>query len=534
MDYLHHPFKSQRYTVFAKKGMVATSQPLAAQAGIEIMRSGGNAVDAAIAAAAALTVVEPISNGVGGDAFALVWVKGKLQGLNSSGASPKSISPEAVKALGFEAMPIYGVVPVTVPGIPGAWAELSEKFGRLPLTETLKPAIRYAAEGYPLTPILGKFWKAAYSNFKISFRSEEYQPWFDTFAPLGRAPEIGEIWSSPGHAATLKEIAETGARSFYAGPIAEKIDAYMKKHNGFLAKEDLAAYRPEWVKPFSTSYRGYDVWELPPNGQGAVVLMALNIFKKMGEPKWQSAETLHDQVEALKLAFTDGKAFITEPEAMPVKIEYLLSDEYAEKRAQTIGETASDPVPYDLPKGGTVYLSTADEEGNMVSYIQSNYAGFGSGIVIPDTGISLQNRGAEFSLDPRHPNVLQGGKRTYHTIIPGFLTKDGNAVGPFGVMGGYMQPQGHFQVVTNTVDFLMNPQAALDMPRWQWLGGKTVWVEPNFPNHLVQALIRKGHQIQVATDTDSFGRGQIIWRHPETGVLSGGTESRTDGTVAAW
>lgn len=534
MDYLYHPFESKRHTVFSKKGMVATSQPLAAQAGIEIMKNGGNAIDAAIAAAAALTVVEPTSNGIGGDAFALVWIKDKLHGLNSSGPAPKSISPEAVKALGFEKMPFRGVIPVTVPGVPAAWAELSKKFGKLSLAETLKPAIRYAEEGYPLTPVLGKSWKEAYNEFKATFTAEEYQAWFDTFAPEGKAPEIGGIWSSPGHAATLKEIGQTEARSFYEGPIAEKIDSFMKKHSGFLSKEDLAAFKPEWVEPLSTSYRGYDVWEIPPNGQGMVALMALNIFKKSGEPKWQSVDTLHEQIEAMKLAFTDGKEFITEPENMPVSPEHLLSEEYAENRAETIGKTASDPFPYELPKGGTVYLSAADEEGNMISYIQSNYKGFGSGVVIPGTGISLQNRGTDFSLDPQHPNVLVGGKRTYHTIIPGFLTKDGKAVGPFGVMGGYMQPQGHFQVITNTVDYMLNPQAALDVPRWQWVGGKKVQVEPNFPNYLVQALQRKGHDIKVMTNGDSFGRGQIIWKDSETGVLSGGTESRTDGAVAAW
>lgn len=534
MDYLHNPFASQRQTVFSKKGMVATSQPLAAQAGIEIMQNGGNAIDAAIATAAALTVVEPTSNGIGGDAFALVWVKDKLHGLNSSGPAPKSISPEAVKALGFEKMPTFGLVPVTVPGVPAAWAELSQKFGKLSLADALKPAIRYAEEGYPLTPILGKHWKAAYSKYKNSFTDEEYKGWFDTFAPNGRAPEIGEIWSSPGHARTLIEIGQTDARSFYEGAIADKIDDFMKKHEGFLAKEDLKAFKPEWVEPVSTNYRGYDVWEIPPNGQGMVALMALNIFKELGEPKWQSADTYHEQIEAMKLAFTDGKAFITEPENMPVSTEHLLSEEYATARAKTIGDNACDPEPYELPKGGTVYLSAADEEGNMISYIQSNYMGFGSGIVIPETGISLQNRGADFSLDSEHPNVLAGGKRTFHTIIPGFLTKDGKAVGPFGVMGGYMQPQGHFQVVTNTIDYLMNPQAALDAPRWQWMEGKIVLVEPDFPNYLAQALTRKGHQIQVATDGGSFGRGQIIWRNPETGVLSGGTESRTDGAVAVW
>ncbi|MGD7044373.1 gamma-glutamyltransferase family protein [Jeotgalibacillus proteolyticus] len=534
MDYLKHPFESKRQTVFSKKGMVATSQPLAAQAGLEIMQNGGNAIDAAIAAAAALTVVEPTSNGIGGDAFALVWIKNELYGLNSSGPSPESISPEAVKALGFEKMPVHGVIPVTVPGAPAAWASLSQRFGKLSLAEALKPAIRYAEEGYPLTPILGKYWKSAYEKFKTSFTTEEYKAWFDTFAPDGRAPEIGEMWSSPGHASTLKEIGDTEAKSFYSGNLADKIDAYVKKHNGFLTKEDLSSFEPEWVKPVSTSYKGYDVWEIPPNGQGMVALMALNIYKKLGKPEWQSADTFHNQIESMKLAFTDGKQFITEPESMPVSVEHLLSEEYAQNRAENIGEKASDPKPYDLPKGGTVYLAAADEEGNMISYIQSNYMGFGSGVVIPGTGISLQNRGADFSLDETHPNLLSGGKRTYHTIIPGFLTKDGQAIGPFGVMGGYMQPQGHFQVVTNTIDHHLHPQATLDMPRWQWMEGKTILVEPQFPNYLAQELLRKGHTIQVALDGGSFGRGQIIWRDPISGVLSGGTESRTDGTIAAW
>lgn len=534
MDYLNHPFPSKRHTVFSKKGMVATSQPLAAQAGLEILQKGGNAIDAAIATAAALTVVEPTSNGIGGDAFALVWVKDQIHGLNASGPAPESISVEAVKNLGHDKMPVHGMVPITVPGVPAAWAALSEKFGRLSLAEALKPAIRYAEEGYPLTPILGKFWKRAYNKFKADFTTEEYNAWFETFAPEGRAPEIGEIWRSPGHASTLQSIGETNARSFYEGELADKIDDFMKKHGGFLSKSDLSKYQPEWVNPISTNYKGYDVWEIPPNGQGMVALMALNIFEKMSEPKWQNAETLHQQIESMKLAFTDGQAFITEPEEMPISTEELLSSTYAEERSKTITGEASDPKPYDLPKGGTVYLAAADEEGNMISYIQSNYMGFGSGIVIPETGISLQNRGHDFSLEETHPNVLKPGKRTYHTIIPGFLSKNGQAVGPFGVMGGYMQPQGHFQVVTNTVDYLLNPQATLDMPRWQWMKGKSVHVEPEFPNYLVQALARKGHEVHVTPDGGSFGRGQIIWRDSKTGVLIGGTESRTDGAIAAW
>ncbi|MCM3088444.1 gamma-glutamyltransferase family protein [Bhargavaea ginsengi] len=540
MDYLYHPFRSQRHTVFAKNGVVATSQPLAAQAGIEIMRRGGNAIDAAIATAAALTVVEPTSNGIGGDAFALIWTEGKLHGLNASGPSAKGATADKVKALGHEKMPVFGAVPVTVPGAPSAWAEVSRRFGKLSLSETLEPAVRLAEEGYPLTPILGKYWEVAYNKFKnLSGGSEEerkaFEAWFDTFAPDGRPPKTGEMWRSPGHADTLRQIGETDGRAFYEGPLAEQIAEAIQANGGFLSKEDLAAYQAEWVEPVSANYRGYDVWEIPPNGQGMIALMAMNIHSAGGQqPAYGDAETLHRQIEAMKLAFTDGKAFITQPDDMPVEAAHLLSPEYAEKRAAVIGDRAIDPEPYELPKGGTVYLAAADGEGNMVSFIQSNYMGFGSGIVVPGTGIALQNRGADFSLDPEHPNYLKPGKKTYHTIIPGFLTKDGEAVGPFGVMGGYMQPQGHFQVISNTVDFGLNPQAALDQPRWQWVGGKTVQVEPDFPLHLAQALQRKGHDIQIATDSGGFGRGQIIWRNPETGVLEAGTESRTDGSIAVW
>ncbi|KIL46551.1 gamma-glutamyltransferase [Jeotgalibacillus alimentarius] len=533
-DYLYHPFSSQRNTVFAKRGMVATSQPLAAQAGLEILQQGGNAIDAAIATAAALTVVEPTSNGIGGDAFALVWTKNKLHGLNASGPVPQFISIEEMKKRGYEKMPVFGVEPITVPGVPAAWAELSEKHGKLPFEKLMAPAIRLAEEGYPVSPILGKYWKGAAEKFKEIFKDDVYQSWFDTFTPEGRAPEIGEMWSSKGHAETLKSIADSNGESFYKGELADKIDAYMKEHGGYLSKEDLAAFKPEWVEPVSVNYRGYDVWEIPPNGQGMIALMALNIAQGFEFDEFQSTETYHKQIESMKLAFTDGKAFITEPEDMPISTEELLSKEYADKRRAVIDEKAMDPEPMELPKGGTVYLAAADDEGNMISYIQSNYMGFGSGVVVPETGISLQNRGHDFSLDAEHPNALKPGKRTYHTIIPGFLTKDGEAVGPFGVMGGYMQPQGHFQVAVNTIDFHLNPQAALDAPRWQWMHGKTVHVEPHFPNHLAQALVRKGHTIQVTTDGGSFGRGQIIWRDPETGVLKGGTESRTDGQIAAW
>ncbi|WP_246944394.1 gamma-glutamyltransferase family protein [Bacillus pinisoli] len=534
MDYLSHPYSSQRVTTVARKGMVATSQPLAAQAGLDILKKGGNAIDAAIATAACLTVVEPTSNGIGGDAFALVWVKGELHGLNASGPAPKNLSIEAVKERGHETMPKLGLIPVTVPGVPAAWAELSKRFGKLPLSEVLKPAIEYAENGFPLSPILGKYWGYAYKAYQQAATGDEFNGWFETFAPNGRAPKIGEMWSSPGHASTLREIGETNAESFYRGNLAKKISDFSKQHNGFITEEDLADYQPEWVQPISVNYRGYDVWEIPPNGQGLVTLMALNTLKGYEFSERDNLDTLHKQFEAMKLAFTDGKKYITDPRKMKVSVEDLLSESFADQRRSLIGEEAVTPEPGTPSKGGTVYLATADEEGNMVSFIQSNYMGFGSGVVVPGTGISLQNRGHDFSLDPTHDNALEPGKKTYHTIIPGFLTKGNVPVGPFGVMGGYMQPQGHLQVVMNTVDFGLNPQAALDAPRWQWTEGKKFQVEPNFPLHLAQALARKGHQIEVALDTGGFGRGQIIWRDPETGVLTGGTESRTDGSIASY
>ncbi len=533
-DYLYQPFSAQRNTVFAKNGMVATSQPLAAQAGLDILKKGGNAIDAAIATAATLTVVEPTSNGIGGDAFALVWTDGKLHGLNASGPSPQSISLDALKAQGYEKMPTYGVNPITVPGVPAAWAELSKRFGKLPLQEVLEPAIQYAEKGFPLTPTLGKYWKIAYNRFKEHLLADEFKPWFATFAPDGRAPEIGEMWRSPDHAATLRSIAQTNGQSFYTGELAQKISDYIQQYGGFLSKEDLVNYKVEWVEPISVNYRGYDVWEIPPNGQGIITLMALNIAKEFQFAGKENVETYHQQIESMKLAFIDGKAFITDPSHMPLKQEELLSEEYGKKRRTLIGSTALEPKPMELATSGTVYLATADGEGNMVSFIQSNYMGFGSGIVIPGTGIAMQNRGHDFSFDEKHPNVLKPGKKSYNTIIPGFLTKDGKAVGPFGIMGGFMQPQGHFQLISNTIDFHLNPQTALDAPRWQWIEGKKILVEPNFPLHIAQALTRKGHEVQIAVDSGGFGRGQVIWRDSESGVLMGGTESRTDGSIASW
>ncbi|ARU60199.1 gamma-glutamyltransferase [Tumebacillus avium] len=533
-DALHHPYASKRMTAYARNGMVATSQPLAAQAGLEILQKGGNAIDAAIATAAALTVVEPTSNGIGGDAFALVWVKGELHGLNASGPAPMGLSIEALEKAGVAEIPKFGFIPVTVPGAPSAWAALSEKFGRLPLTDVLAPAIRYAEEGYPLSPVLAYHWERAFVMYKKLLKGEEYQHWFETFAPEGRAPQVGEMWRSPDHARTLRLIAETKAEAFYRGELAEQIDAYSRKYGGYIRKEDLASYQPEWVKPIGVNYRGYDVWEIPPNGHGLVALQALNILKGYEFLQQDAVDTYHKQIEAIKLAFADGQKYITDHGKMRVRVEDLLSDAYADERRKLIGDKALTPVAGEPPRGGTVYLATADGEGNMVSFIQSNYMGFGSGLVVPGTGIGLQNRGHNFTLDREHDNCLEPGKKSYHTIIPGFMTQGDQAVGPFGVMGGFMQPQGHVQVVMNTVDFGLNPQAALDAPRWQWMKDKLVEIEHSTPDHIVQALAARGHSVRWAVGSGGFGRGQIIWRNPDTGVLKGGTEPRTDGCVASY
>ena len=531
---LYQPYSSNRYTHVASKGMVATSQPLAANAGLDILKKGGNAVDAAIATAACLTVVEPTSNGIGSDSFALVWIKEdkQLYGLNGSGRAPKEITAEKVKEQGHEKMPKFGWTPVMVPGAPATWAALSERFGNLSLEETLAPAVDYALNGYPVSPILGYFWKKGFNKYENEFKGDEFKEWYKTFAPEGRPPEAGEIIKLKNHGETLKEIGKTNSESFYRGKLAEKIDESSRKHGGYLRKEDLAAYEVDWVDPIKVNYKGYDICEIPPNGQGIVALMALNILKGFDYKEKDSVDTYHKQFEAMKLAFADGKKYITDPEYMKVTPEEMLDEKYGEERRNLIGDTAGNPDPGTPPSSGTVYLCTADSEGNMVSFIQSNYMGFGSGIVVEDTGISLQNRGADFTLNEEDHNYLVPGKKSYHTIIPGFIMKDGDAVGPFGVMGGYMQPQGHVQVAMNLIDFNLNPQMALDSPRWQWIEGKKFTVEPNFPKYLLRELEAKGHEIITANNCDIFGRGQIIIKKGD--AYFGGTESRTDGSIALY
>ena len=532
-DPFSYRYPSRRNLVYGSRGMVATSQPLAASAGMEILKKGGNAVDAAVATAAALTVVEPTSNGIGGDAFAIVWHGGALKGLNASGPAPGALTIERAKSLGYEdALPRFGWAPAMVPGVPAAWAELSKTMGRLAFDQALAPAIEFARGGHAVSVNVSRLWKNALAEFS-GLKTEEHRYWFETFCPSGRAPCPGERFVSPGHAHTLEQIASTGARSFYEGEIAERILAFSRKTGGCYAEEDLASFRPEWVDPIGVKYRGYDVWEIPPNGQGIVALMALGILNRFQHEGHDCPYTIHRQVEALKLGFADAHTFVADMKHEDVPVRELLSEAYTARRASLVGGEARPFAAGNPYSGGTVYLCTADGEGNMVSYIQSNYMGFGSAVVVPETGIALNNRGQCFSLDRSHRNALQPGKRPYNTIIPGFITKDGQPVGPLGVMGGFMQPQGHVQVVMNCVDFHMNPQEALDAPRWQWEGDMRVSCEPGFSNNTAQKLNRMGHDVHMALHSTDFGRGQMICRTPD-GTLLGATEPRTDGAVEAW
>lgn len=531
-----YKYASRRRVVHAKRGMVCTSQPLASQAGLTILQQGGNAIDAAIATAICQTIVEPTNNGLGSDCFALVWTGGKLHGLNGSGYAPQRLTPEAVAASGAtEKMPLRGWEAVTVPGAPSAWAELHKRFGRLPFAKLFEPAIYYAEQGYPVSPIVARFWQEGIDALTPYKNNPAIAPWFATFDVHGNgvAPQTGELVTLPDHAKTLRILADSYCESYYRGELAQKLVEFSDKTGGYLSLEDLAEYRAEWVEPVHINYHGYDVWEMPPNGHGITALMALNILKEMEIGAKDTGDTFHKQIEAMKLAFADGMHYIADPRYMQTRVEELLSDAYAAQRRALIGETALEPTHGKPFCGGTVYLCTADGEGNMVSFIQSNYKDFGSGIVLPGYGINLNDRGAGFSLDPELDDYLAPRKKPYHTIIPGFLTHEGEAVGPFGVMGAYMQPQGHVQVIMNTVDWLLNPQSALDAPRWQWIAGKEIWLESSVAPEIVEDLRRRGHEVRVLEDDTTFGRGEIIWRD-SNGVLAGATEPRADGVVAAW
>lgn len=515
------------------EGMVATSQPLAAQAGLDILKKGGNAIDAAVAAAACLTVVEPTSNGIGGDVFAIFSINGELHGLNASGRAPELMSLERLKESGLKEIPELGLIPVTVPGAPKAWAELIGKYGNLTLREVLEPAINYARDGYPVSPTVSLLWNKSFKKIKEQGEGEVFENWYKVFMPDASRIEPGYVWKSEQHARTLEEIGATNSHSFYKGDLAERIDAFSRKYNGMIRKSDLEKFEVEWAKPISVNYRGYDVWEMPPNGHGIVALMALNILGNFEFGHRESFDTYHKQIEAVKIAYADAKKYVADPDYMDLSIESLLSREYGRKRAELIGKSAIIPTPGVPDRGGTVYLAAADREGNMISFIQSNYMGFGSFVVIPETGIALHNRGCNFNMIEGHPNCVGPRKKPYHTIIPGFLTKDNIPIGPFGVMGGFMQPQGHVQVITSMIDFDINPQDALNAPRWQWVKDKNIELEMTVDRAIAEQLEFAGHNININMDHTSFGRGQIILRDGN-GVYTGATEPRADGAVAVW
>ncbi len=534
MNLSHYPYVSKRMPVLADNGAVATSQPLAAQAGLKVLQNGGSAVDAAIATAAALTVLEPTSNGIGSDAFAIVWDGKKLHGLNGSGRWPRASTAASLRDQGFNAVPERGWSSVTVPGAPAAWQDLHQRFGRLEMGALLEPAISYAEAGFPVSPLIAHLWNESTAVFLVPNRPE-FDGWRQTFTPQSLAPRAGERFFSPGHAWTLKTLAERGIRDFYQGQVAERISAYAKASGGELAADDLASHQSEWVEPISTAYGDCRVWEIPPNGQGIAALIAFAILEEMDlhEHEHAGASLWHLQIEAMKLAFADAYRYVADPSCADVPVEGLLDSDYIASRRALIGGQARLPEAGRPPNGGTVYLCTADRDGMMVSFIQSNYMGFGSGVVVPETGISLQNRGAGFTLEPGHRNEAAGGKRPRHTILPGFLTRSGAAVGPFGVMAGEMQPQGHLQVVSGMLDHDLNPQAVLDAPRWRVGDGLHVNLEPGADPEVVAGLEARGHRVTVAPNAFTFGRGQIIERR-ENGVYVAASEPRADGAAVGY
>lgn len=538
-DNQKYSYSSRRNMVYARKAMTATSVPQGAQIGMDVMKRGGNAVDAAVAMAAAMPLLEPTGNGLGSDCFALVWIeKAKiLYGLNASGVAPMALSADIVKGKGFSQMPKTGWVPTMVPGAPGGWAELNRRFGTRPLAELFAPVIAAAREGVPVQVNVEPQWAKDSKRIAAAMEQDSapHAYWWQTFMKEDGSPyRAGDIFRWSEYADTLEELAATNCESYYRGRLMEQIVAFSQKTGGYFQEEDFRTYHPQWVEPIHTDYKGYTVCEIPPNGHGITVLMALNILKGLNLPREkEQGETYHNIMESLKLAFADTKTYVADPRTMRTKVEDMLSPKYADQRRALIGEKALLPQAGDPSCGGTIYLCTADPQGNMVSFIQSNYTTFGAGVAIPGTGISLQNRGANFSLDKDSDNCLAGGKKSYHTIIPGFLMKDGEAVGPFGVMGAFMQPQGHVQVLVNAIDYHMNPQQCLDAPRVQWIGGKHIQVESEVPQHVVEDLRARGHEVEVIQDRVDMGRGEIIWR-TENGLLAGGTEPRCDGSIAAW
>ncbi|RZQ56354.1 gamma-glutamyltransferase [Pseudidiomarina tainanensis] len=533
-----------RSEAMAPHAMAATSQPLATQVALDIMQAGGNAIDAAIAANALLGLVEPTGNGIGGDLFAIVWdAEGKrLHGLNASGRSPKSLTLDYFLENGYESIPARGVLPLSVPGAVDGWFELHEKFGKLPMVQVLAPAVEYAENGFPVTEVIAYY-------FERNAEVLKNQPGFaDVFMKGGLPPQKGKMFKNPDLANTYKLIAKEGRDAFYKGKIAKTIDAFVKKHGGFLSYEDLASHTSTWVNPVSTNYRGYDLWELPPNTQGIAAQQILNILENydVASMGFDSPEYVHLFVEAKKLAFEDRAKYYSDPDFNEVPVEGLLDKDYAKQRAKLIDmkRAGKSFEPGNPPtEGDTIYLTTADADGNMVSLIQSNYRGMGSGITPTGLGFVIQNRGELFALDKNHRNVFEPGKRPFHTIIPAFVTKDGKPLMSYGVMGGATQPQMHAQILINMIDFGMNLQEAGDAPRILHTGssqptgevmtdGGVVSLENGFSDHTRRELIKMGHTLQEAVGP--YGGYQAIWRNHEEGVYYGASESRKDGHAAGY
>ncbi|MBS0126700.1 gamma-glutamyltransferase family protein [Thetidibacter halocola] len=525
-----HHYPSRRSSVLADN-MVATSQPLAAQAGLSMLARGGNAVDAAIATAITLTVVEPTGNGLGSDAFCILWDGKELHGLNASGRSPAGWTPE--RFAGQQAIPFRGWESVTVPGAVSAWVALSERFGKLPFADLFEPAIRYAEGGFPVSPVIAALWEKGAEQLKD-------QPGFAAhFMPGGRAPRAGERFRSPEQARTLRLIAETKGRAFYEGELAEAIEAFAKEHGAALRVSDMAAHKADWCGTISRSFDDVSLHEIPPNGQGIAALMALGILDQteIRDLDADDPRAFHLQIEAMKLALRDAEAYVADIEYMTdVRVQDLLDDGYLAGRAKLIDRTKATNFGAGAPKqGGTVYLTAADADGMMVSYIQSNYAGFGSGVVVPGTGIALQNRGAGFSLDPSSQNVVAPGKRPYHTIIPAFLMKGDSPLMSFGVMGGPMQAQGHLQMTLRTQLWGQDPQMAADAPRWRVTDGLGVACETTLPADTKDTLRAMGHDLSEEAPDNAFGFGgaQLIHRL-ESGGYAGGSEPRKDGQAVGF
>jgi gamma-glutamyltranspeptidase/glutathione hydrolase len=524
------PYPSQRSPVMASN-IVATSQPLAAQAGLHILRSGGNAVDAAVATAAVMAVVEPCSNGLGADNFALVWHQGKLHGLNGSGRAPKAMTVEHFA--GKTKMPERGWDTVTVPGAVSGWVALSKKFGKLSFAKLLEPAIHYASDGFPVAPLTSGLWAKSEPLFGDNANFAK------VFLPGGRAPAPGRRFVNTALARSLHSVADSQGESYYRGEIARKIVDHARSTGGLFTLEDFAGHRADWVEPIFVDYHGTRLYEIPPNGQGLAALQALAILQHRDirslEP--DCPDVLHLGIESMKLAFADAHQHIADPKYMRVTPGQLLDPAYVEKRAALLDPEHARVPDFGTPKpGGTILLTAADADGMMVTLIQSNYLGFGSGVVVPDTGIHLQNRGACFVLTEGHCNQIAGGKRPYHTIIPAFMTRKTDAgeepVMAFGVMGGFMQPQGHLQVASRFVDFAQNPQAALDAPRWQVKTNKTVWIEPGFAPAVYEDLTRRGHELVRQPRTIEFGSGQAILRLKD--CYAAASDCRHDGQAVGF